>query len=184
MPALKPLGALLQRREIWRSNRHAMARGAFIGLFCAFVPIPIQMLIVVILAPVFRANLPMAIALVWISNPLTIPPMFYFSYRLGAWLLNMRLETDSIEISFGWLLANLGSIGYPLIVGSLICSWTAGVTGFVLVRVIWRIQVMRRWRNRKTARIKDAGPPPGFGQPPAAPESRPPERTPPRTRAQ
>ncbi|MEM8769349.1 MAG: DUF2062 domain-containing protein, partial [Pseudomonadota bacterium] len=43
-------------------------------------------------------------------------------------------------------------IGYPLIFGSLLCGWVAGVTGFVLVRVAWRFHVISRWRERKTRR--------------------------------
>jgi len=94
-PALRPVSYLLDRKEIWHLHRRSAAGAAFIGLFCAFVPIPAQMLLAAVLAVVFRCNLPMSVGLVWVSNPLTFPPLFYFAYRLGAWLLDMRLETDS-----------------------------------------------------------------------------------------
>ena len=74
--------------------------------------------------------------------------MFYFTYRLGAWLLNIEVEVDGIELSWAWLSENLTNIGYPLIFGSLVCGWVAGVTGFVLVRVAWRFHVISRWRAR------------------------------------
>ena len=151
-PALRPVSFLLDRSEIWHLHRRSAAGAAFIGLFCAFIPVPIQMLIAAALAVAFRCNLPMAVALVWISNPVTFPPMIYFAYRLGAWLLDMRLETDSVHMDLGWWIANLDNIGIPMLVGSLVCGWVAGVTGFVLVRVLWRFHVIRRWRERRVLR--------------------------------
>ena len=151
-PALQPLAHLLQRGEIWHLNRRSAAGGVFIGLFCAFIPVPMQMVVAAALAIVSRCNLPISVALVWITNPVTIAPIFYFTYRLGAWLLDMRITVDNIEYSFGWLWDNLGTIGYPLIFGSLVCGWVAGVTGFVLTRVVWRLQVVSRWRARRARR--------------------------------
>jgi uncharacterized protein (DUF2062 family) len=152
-PALRPVGKWLKNPEIWHMNRRSIAGATFIGLFCAFVPIPFQMLLAAVLAIGARCNLPLAVAWVWISNPITIGPMFYFTYRLGAWLLNMEVAVDSIELSFSWLMDNLDDIGYPLIFGSLLCGWVAGVTGFVLVRVSWRLHVISRWRERKARRL-------------------------------
>ena len=79
--------------------------------------------------------------------------MFYFAYKLGAWLLNMEITADNIDISPGWLWDNLGTIGYPLLFGSLVCGWVAGITGFVITRVVWRWHVIRRWQARR-ARLK------------------------------
>jgi uncharacterized protein (DUF2062 family) len=152
MSALKPLGAWLSNPEIWHLHRRSVAGATFVGLFCAFIPLPAQMLIAGVLAIAFRINLPVSIALVWITNPITIAPIFYFTYRLGAWLLGMELETSSIEPTFSWMTDNLAKIGYPLIFGSLVCGWVAGVTGFVLVRVAWRLHVLRRWSERRKKR--------------------------------
>ncbi len=124
----------------------------FIGLFCCFLPIPFQMVVAGALAVLFRCNLPISIALVWISNPVTMPPMFYFSYRLGAWLLNKQLTVDQVDVSFAWLAENFVNIGYPLIFGSLLCGWVLGLTGFVFVRVTWRLHVITRWRERRERR--------------------------------
>jgi uncharacterized protein (DUF2062 family) len=151
-PALRPVSRWLKNPEIWHMHRRSVAGAAFIGLFCAFLPVPFQMLIAAALAIVSRCNLPLSVALVWISNPITIPPMFYFTYRLGAWLLDIEVQVDGIELSWTWLSDNLANIGYPLIFGSLLCGWVAGVTGFVLVRVAWRFHVISRWRARQARR--------------------------------
>ena len=152
-PALKPIAHLLQGNEIWHINRRSVSGAVFIGLFCAYLPIPFQMVVAGGLAIAARCNLPIAVGLVWITNPFTIAPMFYFAYRLGAWLLDMRITVDSVELDLQWLWENLGTIGYPLIFGSLVCGWVAGITGFVLTRVTWRFHVVSRWRERR-ARIR------------------------------
>ena len=149
---LKPVSHLLHMEEIWHMNRRSVAGAFFIGLFCAWLPIPSQMVVAAFLAILTRCNLPIAVGLVWITNPLTMPPMFYFAYRLGAWLLNMELEAEAIELRFDWLWNNFGVIGWPLLFGSLVCAWVSGVTGFIVTRVLWRFHIIKRWKLRREKR--------------------------------
>ena len=150
--ALRPISKWLHNPEIWHLHRRSVSGAAFIGLFCAFLPIPFQTLVAGALALGFRCNLPLSVALVWITNPITIPPMFYFSYRLGAWLLGIQVEVDSVEISWSWLGDNLSNIGYPLLCGSLVCGWVSGLTAMVVVRLLWRVHVVRSWKERRKQR--------------------------------
>ncbi|MCP5179646.1 MAG: DUF2062 domain-containing protein [Pseudomonadales bacterium] len=149
---LRPLGNLLYNEDLWHLNRRSAAGAAFIGLFCAFLPIPFQMVPAAVLALLFRCNLPISVALVWITNPVTMPPMFYFAYRLGAWLLGHQTSVTSVHLTWEWLGSNLVNVGYPLLFGSLVCGWVLGVTAFVVVRVTWRLHVVSRWRQRRALR--------------------------------
>jgi uncharacterized protein len=146
--ALRPVRRWLHEPDLWHLNRRSVSGAVFIGLFCAFLPIPFQMLPAALLALAARCNLPLSIALVWVSNPLTMGPMVYFAYRLGAWLLDRRIEVASIHLSWEWLGAHIGDIGWPLLVGSLVSGWVVGLTGLVVVRVTWRLHVISRWRVR------------------------------------
>ena len=75
--SLKIFGRLLQDANLWHLNRRS-ARGAFaVGLFFAFIPVPFQMVLAAAGAILFRVNLPISVALVWLTNPLTMPPIFY-----------------------------------------------------------------------------------------------------------
>jgi hypothetical protein len=150
--ALRPVSRWLHEPELWHLHRRSVAGATFIGVFCAFLPIPFQMLLAAFLAIVSRCNLPLSVVLVWITNPITITPIFYFCYRLGAWLLDMHIQVETIKLSWEWLVENLGTIGYPLIVGSLVCGWVAGLTAMVIVRVVWRFHVISRWRQRQVTR--------------------------------
>lgn len=150
--ALRPLGKLLDSEDLWHLNRRSASGAAFIGIFCCFLPIPFQMLPAGLLAVAFRCNLPMSLALVWLTNPITMPPVFYFTYRLGSWLLGREISGGEIDYSLEWLLDNLVNVGYPLFFGSLVCGWVFGITAWVLVRVTWRIHIVQRWRKRKAER--------------------------------
>lgn len=62
----------------------AIALGLAIGIVVAFSPtIGFQMIIAAFLASMVRANPAPAIMAVWITNPLTIPPIYAATYYLG-----------------------------------------------------------------------------------------------------
>jgi uncharacterized protein (DUF2062 family) len=47
---------------------------------------PFQMIPAALIAMRFRANVPFAMAVCWITNPITTPPVLYGQFRLGQWL--------------------------------------------------------------------------------------------------
>ena len=147
---LQPIAHLLERSLLWHVNRRSVSTAVFIGLFCAFVPVPSQMLLAALAAIWFKANLPISVGLVWISNPLTMGPMFYFAYKSGAWLLSIEPSIDNFAWSFDWFLDNAARIGPPFLLGCLVCSWVTAVSGFVVVRLLWRTRIIRQWNNRRS----------------------------------
>ena len=86
--SLRLLGNWIHDPNIWHLNRQSVAVATFIGLFCAFIPLPGQMIIAAALAANLRANLPISVCLVWVSNPITMAPIFYFCYKIGALVLD------------------------------------------------------------------------------------------------
>lgn len=149
---LQVLGDALHDSNLWHLNRHSASLAMFIGVFCAFMPIPMQMLLAAFLAIVFHANLPLSVALVWISNPVTMPPIFYGSYKLGAFLMDLPPKSTRFEISLDMLLANVAEIWQPLLLGSLVCGLFFGGLGYFTVRLLWRIAVARQWQKRRRDR--------------------------------
>ncbi|MDC1322933.1 DUF2062 domain-containing protein [Pseudomonadales bacterium] len=152
--ALKPVAHLLQRKELWQVNRRSVSSAVFVGLFCAFIPVPSQMLLAAIISVFMRANLPLSVALVWITNPITMAPMFYFSYQLGAWLLGSEASALEGNFTLTWLFENLAAISRPLLLGSVLCGWMLGTTGYIAARIIWRSKVMEKWRQRRKRRAE------------------------------
>ena len=156
LSALRPVARWLNRSELWHFNRRSVSGAAFVGLFSAFIPVPSQMLLAALIAIVTRVNLPLSVALVWITNPITIPPMFYASYRLGAWILGIDAADLDVEITFDWLFANFFTISKPLVVGAFFCWLISGSVGFTATYFIWRNRVVRRWRKRRRERANRA----------------------------
>ncbi|WP_159217560.1 DUF2062 domain-containing protein, partial [Klebsiella pneumoniae] len=84
---------VLYNPNLWCLNRRSAAGAFAVGLFMAFVPLPSQMIMAAGLAIVLGVNLPLSIALVWITNPITMPVIFYFTYKLGAWLMGTPAQS-------------------------------------------------------------------------------------------
>lgn len=150
--ALGMFGQRLGAAELWHLNRRSVSTAFGVGLFLAFFPVPGQTLIAVLVAMWLRCNLPLSVALVWISNPVTIPPMFFFAYKVGTWVLGVPPQAEQVSLSLEWLLARLGSVWQPLLVGSLICGVVAGLVGWGVIQGLWRWNVVQRWERRRSLR--------------------------------
>ncbi|MBL1277270.1 MAG: DUF2062 domain-containing protein [Ectothiorhodospiraceae bacterium] len=146
---LKFLGTFLHDPNILHLNRRSVAGAFSVGLFMAFVPVPFQMVLAAIGAIVARVNLPISVALVWITNPLTMPAIFYFAYKVGAWILDTPARSIEFQLSVEWLMRELGAIWQPFLLGCFVCGVTFAILGNVSIRVFWRIHVGLSWRNRR-----------------------------------
>lgn len=158
---LRVFGERLTDPNLWHLNRRCVANGAFIGLFCALLPIPFQMFPAGMLAIFFRANMPIAIALVWVTNPLTAVPVWYGTYRLGSYLLGMQpswqLDDSSLEAVWSTMIANFGQIYLPMLFGSVVLGLVLATAGWFGTHRIWRAHTERQWRLRAKKRLDAMG---------------------------
>ena len=95
-------------------------------------------------AILLRTNLPLSVVLVWITNPATIPPMFYFAYLVGTWIIGAPVDTFSFELTFNWLFNELSAIWKPFLVGCFTMATISGLTGYLTIQGIWRYVVLKR----------------------------------------
>ncbi len=155
-PSLQFLGTLLHEPNLWHLNRRSVSRAFLVGIFFAFMPMPFQMVAAAAVGVMVHSNLPISIGLVWISNPITIPPIFYFTYKVGASILEIPARPFDIELSLDWAMRELGAIWEPLLLGSFICAVIFASLGYVGIRIFWRIHVIRAWRRRQLKRQEPA----------------------------
>ncbi len=146
---LRLFGPLLQLGYLWHLNRYTVARAVSVGLFCAYLPIPFQMLVATAMAIIFRCNLALSVSLVWISNPLTMPPLFYIAYRVGLWMLHRPPGIFSFDLSWHWFSQQAGLVLAPLLLGSIMCGISLAVLGYWLVRLLWYYHLVHHWHKRK-----------------------------------
>ncbi len=151
-PQLQVFGHRLHDPNLWHLNRRS-ASGAFaVGMFMAYVPLPFQMLFAAALAILVRVNLPLSVALVWVTNPITIPPMFYFAYRLGAWLLGVEPVDLEFQLDVNFLLAEMSEIWWPMLLGSLICGTILSALSYGAIRGLWRWHLVCELKKRRALR--------------------------------
>ena len=126
------------------------------GFFLAFIPIPIQMLLAIPAAIIAKVNLPITMLALWISNPLTMAPLFLLAFKIGAWVTNQPSSIASLafEPTFTGLAEKLGEIWWPLSVGCLICGLVSAFIGNLLVRWIWVAFLLRSRRTSRRARAR------------------------------
>jgi len=127
--------------EYLSTNRRMVSKAVFIGLFIAFIPMPMQMLAVVAVMPFTRFNVPIAIAMCWLSNPFTMPLMYYMEYLTGSFILGSEIE--SVKMTAEWFSNNIGKIFVPLYVGTLFYSVVVSSLAYYLVNHFWRSSVHR-----------------------------------------
>ena len=139
--------------NIWHIHRRSSAGGAAIGVFCAFIPIPIQTLSAVALSILFILNLPISILFSFLTNPITVPFIFFYSYKLGSILFgleenqitNIIPENTTIIEWFNTIFLNIWE---PLLIGCLILGLISSSITYFLIRLIWRIGAVVKWGNR------------------------------------
>ena len=145
---LKRFGTRLAEPRLWYLNRRSIAIGLAVGVFVAFMPIPGQMLVSAFFAILFRFNLPIAVMAVWITNPVTLAPIYFLCYQFGAWLLSASVTEQSFSMSWEWFLTEFLAIWQPLILGCVVIGAIGAILSLVFVRITWRIIVIRHWRQR------------------------------------
>lgn len=150
--ALQPLGPIIHDANLWHLNRYSVSVAAFVGVFMAFMPVPMQTLLAASAAIIVRCNLPVTVLLIWISNPVTMPPMFYASYKLGAWMLGIKPESIGFEFTRHWFATQFIDSWQPLLLGSVVNGLVFGLAAFVAMRMLWRLNVIHRWEERKRKR--------------------------------
>lgn len=149
---LKVFGDVLHDPNLWHLNRRS-ASGAFgVGMFYAFWPVPFQMWLSAATSIPLRVNLPLSVATVWITNPFTMPPIFYFAYRVGVAITGVDTTGIEFQLSWDWIVQSLETIGPAFLVGCAVCSVVSGIIGYVTLDWVWRFSVRKAWARRQKLR--------------------------------
>ncbi len=157
---LKPFGARVMHSEFWRFTRRSVPRGVAVGLFVGvFLLIPgVQIIGSALLSIPFRANIPVAAAMTFLTNPATTPFLILASLEIGSFL-GFRTDINSFYALrdsgagvgewFAWLFSDAAP---ALVSGLFIIGSAAAVLGYFISVWIWRWWTGRKWKNRALRR--------------------------------
>lgn len=135
-------------RAYFNINRKMITRGVAIGIFWAFIPMPMQMLAVVASTLFIRFNVPIAIVMVWLSNPFTMPFMYYIEYLTGNFILGNE-KIEGTELSIEWFSSHLGDIFVPLYVGTAFYSIVFSSLTYFFLNWLWVRSVKDEKREKR-----------------------------------
>lgn len=145
--SLRKLKNHLQDPNLWSINSVSLARGVSLGILVAFIPLPFQMIIAALLSMIFRANLPVAVALTWITNPITFIPINLLVYHVGSLILGTSngatistpvWDFSSLPAFWDSLISWISHLSYVYLIGLSIVAISAAVVSYFLVVILWR----------------------------------------------
>ncbi len=160
-------------RDYWRlafrgrNSPEQVARGVVIGLMIAFTPLlGIHLPLVLLLATVFNASRVAAIPPVFITNLVTMVPIFTFTYYVGAVFLPgpaedahrllsglkdvwMRHQSMDMTVPFREALKMSGEVLLAMCIGGLIVGGLVSAVAYPLT-----LRVVRRHRRRRAERLR------------------------------
>lgn len=154
---LAPFDHLLHDHRLWSIRRKTVVPATSLGLFVAFLPAPGLFLIAALAALTLRVNIPVAVLASLANNPLTMGPIYYLAYRIGAELLSIperAAPAFSGAPSIDWMQNTFMTIWQPLLLGSVLAGAIAALIGYVLLDLVWRLSLAdykarkRNQRNR------------------------------------
>ena len=136
-----------------------------------FVVHPLREAFALCLQPQGASNKPInPVGLAWLlalfstlyTNPFTIVPLYLLAFTIGEWILGGGGHfTAPPEWSGSWSGASLLEwletlaqwmlgLGRPLALGLIVLAATLSAAGYLVVRVAWRLYLIRAWRRRGT----------------------------------
>jgi uncharacterized protein len=146
-----------QRQELWRFTRRSVPRGVAIGLLVGiFALIPgIQIVGAALMCVPCRANIPIAAAMTFLSNPATTPLILAGAIYIGN-KLGFRADLTTFyglyEKGAGlreWTYWLLSDAAPALLVGLFVISTVAASLGYLIASWFWRAWVGRKLRAKQ-----------------------------------
>jgi uncharacterized protein len=149
---MRPFDLLLHDPALWHVDRRGSCQALALGLFICCLPVPGHTVLAVLGALYWRVNLPVAFASVWVNNPLTFGPIYYFGYKLGSWLLQHHARHFPETITAEWLISEFKHIWVPLWLGGIVEGLLFALIGYAALDLAWRLSITGRWKLRQAQR--------------------------------
>lgn len=154
---IAPVAHRVLAPELWRFTRRSVPRGVALGLLVGiFLMIPgIQIAGAAVLALPFRANIPVAAAMTFLSNPATTPFILWASVYVGNVMLGRTADLSSMMALihehagiYQWCVWLVSEAAPALLFGLAFISLGVAAIGYFLADWMWRAHLFRKWKAR------------------------------------
>ena len=152
---LTPFRHMLHDHRLWGIRRKNVVPAFALGLFIAWMPFPGHIIQAALLALALRVNIPVAALTTFVSNPLTMGPIYYFAYQVGAKLLGVPETPFVFEMSLDWVTHTFVSIWQPMLLGCILVGAIAALFGFLLLDALWRYSIHDYKSRKRRERRRD-----------------------------
>lgn len=132
---------------LWEFNQSTVTRATLFGVFWAMLPMPFQMVPAAMLAIFFRGNILVAIAWVWVSNPITMIPILYSAYYLGCLITGQAFSAALINVDFSNLIRHGKLIFIPLFLGSALLGLILAIVAATFVWLLYQFYLNNKLRK-------------------------------------
>ncbi len=150
---LAPIAHRFLSPELWRFTRRSVPRGVALGLFAAFI-LPVgQIFLAAFLALPARANVPLAAAVTFVTNPFTIAFWAVVANRVGNFMLQLdaataRVASAKVNSSWWTSFVNFFELAGVTVVGFVALAVVSAAVGYLVSGAIWRLIVARKRAKR------------------------------------
>ena len=150
-------------KRVWKPTQHTLSGGMAVGMFITLQLLPIQMPTAVILSAIFRVNIPIAIAMCWVSNPFTVPFMAWLEYAIGKWVLALYTTVPTSpfpkhlpeSMVDAWIV--LKEHAPVMLMGGIILGAVVSLVSYIATWSCWeigsRMEMAKKLRDVKAAAV-------------------------------
>ncbi len=150
-------------KHVWKPTQHTLSGGMAVGMFITLQLLPIQMPAATILAAIFRVNIPIAIAMCWVSNPFTVPFMAWLEHAIGKWVLSLYTTVPTTpfpthlpeSIVDAWVV--LKEHAPVMLVGGIILGAIVALVSYIATWSVWeistRMELAKKLRESKASAL-------------------------------
>lgn len=159
---LRPVAHLVLDPALWRLTRRSVPRGVALGtLVGIFIMIPgLQMAAAALLAFPVRANVPLSMAMTFLSMPATTPFILIGAVYIGNAMLGFHADVSqmsalmergaSIGEWIGWLMSDAAP---AMLFGLFVIAVVSAAFGYVASAMFWRWRIAAKWRRRSKRHV-------------------------------
>ncbi|WP_343597542.1 DUF2062 domain-containing protein [Acinetobacter sp.] len=157
MKMMRLFGARTANPLLWYVNRRSICKAIFIGTFFGLLPIPFHSILIVLAVLCFEVNLPVSLALAWLSNPFTILPILYIGFWFGTKIFHVHMIDQAMLMGvmhqIGNWIRNFGhghvdfSLAKILMTGLMVEALLFSTLFYVVIELLWRWGAIKNWKK-------------------------------------